>query len=253
MAVVELRQLHGGRRARACVARLGVGLLLGACGGGSAGSEPPSAPRAARDAETEAAPHQEVAALAEIGALDERAAEASFRASLDGLQACVSDGVERLEFMGGSIEFAVKVDAQQRPARIWAAESSLGERATEKCMFEALRAVSWPAPQGGIYGIARSSFEFEPRKGAPRPAIWDAGRVSKVVDDLHDTLSACGGGRVHDMHITLYIGADGRAVAGGAAYDEASDDGAVDCVVDALLAERYPRPERTPTKVRFRL
>ena len=55
---------------------------------------------------------------------------------------CVSDGAERVEFLGGSIEFAVKVDAQQRAARVWAAESSLGERATEKCMFDALRAVT---------------------------------------------------------------------------------------------------------------
>jgi hypothetical protein len=230
-----------------------IGLMLAACGGGSASSEPPSSPQASQTAPAEAQPGRELAASAEIGALDERAAEASFRASLDGLQACVSDGVERLEFMGGSIEFAVKVDAQQRAARVWAAESSLGERATEKCMFDALRAVSWPAPQGGRYGIARSSFEFEPRKGAPKPAAWDAGRVSKVVDDLHDTLSDCGDGQVSDMLITLYIGADGRALAGGAAYDEASDDGEVDCVVDALLAKRYPRPERTPTKVRFRL
>lgn len=234
-------------------ARFCIGLSLAACGGGAAGSEPPSTPRASPATAAEVSPGRDVAASAEIGALDEGAAEASFRASLEGLQACVSDGVERVEFMGGSIEFAVKVDAQQRAARVWAAESSLGERATEKCMFDALRAVSWPAPQGGRYGIARSSFEFEPRKGAPKPAAWDAGRVSKVVDDLHETLTECGGGQVNEMLITLYIGADGRALAGGAAYDEASDDGEVDCVVDALLAKRYPRPERTPTKVRFRL
>jgi hypothetical protein len=239
---------------RACAAAsVGIGLLLAACGGGSAGSGPPSAPRSAPAEVAPAEPNREVAASAEIGALDEHAAEESFRASLEGLQACVSDGVERVEFMGGSIEFAVKVDAQQRASRVWAAESSLGERATEKCMFEALRAVTWPAPQGGRYGIARSSFEFEPRKGAPRPAAWDAGRVSEVIEDLHETLSECGGGQVRDMLITLYIGADGHALAGGAAYDEASDDGEVDCVVEALLAKRYPRPERTPTKVRFRL
>lgn len=193
-----------------------------------------------------------MAASAEIGGLDERAAEESFRASLDGLQACVSDGVERLAFMGGSIEFAVKVDAQQRAAEVWAPQSSLGERATEKCMFEALRAVTWPAPQGGVYGIARSSFEFEPRKGVPTPAAWDAGRVAKVVDGMHDRLSDCGG-QLGDMLITLYIGADGRALAGGASTSAPAQDSEVDCVVNALLAGRYPRPERTPTKVRFRL
>lgn len=234
-------------------AGLGALVLLAlGCGGASAAAEPASTPEAP-EAPATAAPARDVAASAEIGGLDERATEASFRASLDGLQACVSDGVERVESLGGSIELAVKVDAQQRAAKVWAAQSSLGERATEKCMFDALRAVSWPAPQGGAYGIARSAFEFEPRKGAPAPAVWDAGRVSRVVDGMHDTLRECGGGELRDMLITLYIGADGRALAGGAASEEPLDDSEVDCVMRALLAGRYPRPARSPTKVRFRL
>ena len=238
------------------LARLGgaaLPLLVAACGGGTAASGPPAQPAASGTGAVTAPVNRQVSASAEIGGLDQRAAEDSFRASLDGLQACVSDGFERLELMGGSIEFAVKVDAQQRAASVWAAHSSLGERATEKCMFEALRSVSWPAPQGGVYGIARSSFEFEQRKGAPQPAVWDAQRVAHVVEHLHDTLSECGGDQVGDMLVTLYIGADGRALAGGAESEEPIDDARVDCVVDALLAARYPRPGRTPAKVRFRL
>lgn len=228
--------------------------LVGAwgCGGGPRGAEPATAP--APPAPASAVQHEPaVATSAEIGGLDEREAEESFRASLDGMQACVQTGVERLEFMGGSIELAVKVDAQRRATRVWAAESSLGERSTEKCMFEALRSVSWPAPQGGLFGIARSSFEFEPKKGAPTPAVWDAGRVAGAVDDLQATLTECGGSSLGAMLITLYIGEDGQALAGGAASPEPIDEAEVDCVVSALLAARYPRPERTPTKVRFRL
>jgi hypothetical protein len=120
-------------------------------------------------------------------------------------------------------------------------------------MFEALRSVKWPAPQGGLYGIARNSFEFEPKKGSPTPAVWDAGRVARVVDDVHGTLAECGSGSLDAMLITLYIGDEGKAIAGGAASDEPIDEAQVDCVVDTLLAARYPRPERIPTKVRFRL
>jgi hypothetical protein len=226
---------------------------LVACGGGAGTGEPVAAapvaphPSAPRHAE------HELATSAEIGALNERAAEESFRASIDGLQQCVSDGVERLEFMGGSIEFAVKIDAQRQVSRVWAAHSSLGERSTEKCMFEALRAVDWPAPEGGQFGIARNSFEFEPRKGSPTPAVWDAGRVAGVVDDVQETLAQCGDGQLGHLLITLYIGEGGKALAGGAASEEPVEEAEVDCVVDALLSARYPRPERTPTKVRFNL
>lgn len=194
-----------------------------------------------------------VAAMAEIGGLDEREAEASFRASLESLQACVQSGVERLEYMGGSIEFAVKVGADRQAASVWAPQSSLGERSTEKCMFEALRSVRWPAPQGGRFGIARNSFEFEAKKGSPKPAVWDAGRVAEVVDDVHGRLAECGSDGLDSLLVTLYIGEGGQAIAGGAASDEPIDEEQVDCVVETLLAAKYPRPERTPTKVRFRL
>jgi hypothetical protein len=190
---------------------------------------------------------------AELGGLDEREAEQSFRASLDALQECVQSGVERFAFIGGSIEFAVKVDTRRNAARVWAAQSSLGERTTEKCMFDALRSVAWPAPVGGAFGIARNSFELEPKKGTPAPAIWDSGRVASVLDEVDGTLSACRASEPGRLLITLYIGDGGKALAGGAASEEPLDEGAVDCVVNALLAAEYPRPERSPTKVRFHL
>jgi hypothetical protein len=232
-----------------------LGALLGGfagCGGGAASTEPAAAPsnKAAAVAST---PPPAMATQAEIGGLNEREAEQSFRASLDGLQDCVSHGVERLEFMGGSIEFAVKIDASRHATSVWAAQSSLGERSTEKCMFEALRSVSWPAPQGGLFGIARNSFEFEPKKGAPTPAVWDAGRVTSALESVQGGLDECGKNSLGPLLITLYIGDGGKALAGGAASDEPLDEARVDCVVDALLAARYPEPERAPTKVRFRL
>jgi hypothetical protein len=192
-------------------------------------------------------------ASAELGGLDERAAEQSFRDSLQGLEACIQDGVQRLEFIGGSIEFAVKVDAASQAADVWAADSTLGERETEKCMFNALRSVSWPAPQGGPYGIARNSFEFSPRRGVKVPAIWDAGKVSRVLARLDGRISECRGQRSERLLITLYIGEGGKALGGGAASEGPIDEQAVDCVVNTLLAADYPAPEQSPTKVRFQL
>jgi len=61
-----------------------------------------------------------MSAYAEFGALDERGAEQGFRDSLERMQACVIDGVDRLAFLGGSIEFAVKVDASRHATRVWA-------------------------------------------------------------------------------------------------------------------------------------
>lgn len=222
-----------------------------ACGAPKASHAPAAAAPAAVPASADAAP--DMATSSELGGLNEREAEQSFRASLDGLQECVENGVERLSFMGGSIEFAVKVDTRRQAAQVWAAQSSLGERTTEKCMFEALRAVTWPAPVGGAFGIARNSFEFEPRRGAPAPAVWDAGRVAEVVSGADAVLTECRGAEPGRLLVTLYIGEGGKALAGGAASEEPLNEDAVDCVVNALLAADYPPPERSPTKVRFQL
>lgn len=192
-------------------------------------------------------------ASAELGGLDERAAEQSFRDSLQGLEACIQDGVQRLEFIGGSIEFAVKVDSTSHAADVWAADSTLGERETEKCMFNALRSVAWPAPQGGVFGIARNSFDFRPRRGVKVPAVWDAGKVSRVLARLDGRINECRGERSERLLITLYIGEGGKALGGGAASEGPIDEHAVDCIVEALLAADYPAPEQAPTKVRFQL
>jgi hypothetical protein len=232
----------------------GAGLcVLGACSGSGASAEPAHSPASAGQAPAAEMEGDQLSTSAELGGLNERDAEQSFRSSLDGLQACVSTGIERLEFMGGSIEFAVKVDSNHRAVQVWAEQSSLGERATEKCMFEALRSVSWPAPVGGAFGMARSSFEFELKKGVKAPAIWDAGRVASVVNAVDGPLHQCRGEGSGALLITLYIGPGGKALAGGAASEAPMDEAALDCVVDTLLAADYPRPERAPTKVRFQL
>ena len=220
------------------------------------GSAPPVARAPAARAEPQAEPAPSaanVAASAEVGGLDERAAEQSFRDSMDGLQTCIQQGVERLEFIGGSIEFAVKVDSSHRAAEVWAAESTLGERGTEKCMFDVLRSVSWPSPQGGAFGIARNAVDFKPRKGVTTPAVWDASRISRVLAALEPQLQSCRDGAAERLTITLYIGAGGKALGGGAASPQPVADGAVDCVMRALLAANYPAPEHAPTKVRFEL
>jgi hypothetical protein len=85
------------------------------------------------------------------------------------------------------------------------------------------------------------------------PAVWDSSRISRVLAGLDPQLQTCRAGAAQRLLITLYIGRGGKALGGGAASAEPVDDGAVDCVMSALLAANYPAPEHTPTKVRFEL
>jgi hypothetical protein len=220
-------------------------------------SSPPKPAAAPHEAEPEPErveqPSNGMGAMAEIGGLDEKKVRESFESALDGLQSCLSEGSRQNEMMGGSIEFAVKVNTRREAANVWAVESSLGQRETERCMFDALRQVSWPAPIGGKFGIAKTSFEFDLPKGVKPPTVWDAGRVSDVVDELGAQMDECTGGRHGDVLVTLYVGANGKAISGGASSSGETEDDAVDCVLGALLSAEYPSPGDYPAKVRFRI
>jgi hypothetical protein len=192
-------------------------------------------------------------AVAEIGSLDENKARESFESALGDLQSCLSEGSRQNSIMGGSIEFAVKVNAQREAANVWAVESSLGQRETERCMFDALRHVSWPAPVGGVFGIAKTSFEFDLPKGVKPPTVWDAGRVSPIVDALGPQVDECTQGRHGDVLVTLYVGSDGKAISAGASSSSEAGEEAVDCLLGALLSAEYPSPGDYPAKVRFRI
>lgn len=226
-------------------------LALSACSSPPKPAAAPSEPEP--EAEAPVQPSGGMGAMAEIGGLDEKKVRASFESALDGLQSCLSEGSRLNEMMGGSIEFAVKVNAEREAANVWAVESSLGQRETERCMFDALRQVSWPAPVGGMFGIAKNSFEFDLPKGVKPPTAWDAGRVSDVVEELGPKMDECTGGRHGDVLVTLYVGADGKAISGGASSNSETEDDAVDCVLGALLSASYPSPGDYPAKVRFRI
>lgn len=230
----------------------GAGLVaLAAC---SSAPKHAASPREAEpEAEAPVRPSSGMGAMAEIGSLDEKQARASFESALSDLQRCLSAGSQVNEVMGGSIEFAVKVNAKREAANVWAVESSLGQRETERCMFDVLRQVSWPAPVGGLFAIAKTSFEFDLPKGVKPPTAWDAGRVADVVDDLAPQMDECTGGRHGDVLVTLYVGADGKAIAGGASSTSETEAEAVDCVLSALLSAEYPSPGDYPAKVRFRI
>lgn len=194
-----------------------------------------------------------MASLAEIGAIDEAAARDSFEAALESLQECVSEGSRQNSMLAGSIEFAVKVNAKREAASVWAVESSLGQRVTERCMFDALRSVSWPAPVGGTFAIARTSFEFDVPKGVRPPTSWDAGRVSKVVEALEPKVDHCTEGRRGDVLVTLYLDPEGKAISAGASSSSETDETAIECLIDLLLEARFPAPGEHAAKVRFYL
>src|SRR6478609_8775915 len=108
-----------------------LGLLLtvvSACGG----SEPPPKDASASDH----GPKQEsggpgITATSEIGGMNEDDVDAAFKTTLKSLERCLNLGAKRVEFLGGSVAFLLKIDGSGRVASAYFEHSTLGDRTTE--------------------------------------------------------------------------------------------------------------------------
>lgn len=223
---------------------------IAACGG----SEPP--PKTAPKHQEEADEHADGPVLdvsAEIGALDEGKITKAFGASLKKLERCLADGAKRVEFIGGQAGFFVKIDLQGRVVHAHLEKSSLGDRETERCMLDALRAAQWPAPVGGQVGLARKGFDFDPPNDVRPPTEWDSGRVSGSIGSRAGEIKKCKGGAPGSFSATAYVGTDGRVLAAGVAASDEQGEAVVDCLVGVLKGMKFSSPISWPAKVSFEL
>lgn len=196
---------------------------------------------------------QEVSMSAEMGALNPQQTHSSFYNAMDGVQDCVTAGTRRLNFLSGEVELSVLVNTVGQPLRVWAEHSSLGDRATEQCMFEALRSVSWPPSVGGPQSIASNRFEFPLARGASAPNIWDSGRATEALEPLEGALQECHAANSGEIMITLYVGDSGQVISAGAGHDRKVTDDSIECLLGVLGDAQYPGAEPSPAKMRFQL
>jgi hypothetical protein len=229
-------------------------LWLSGCGGSSTtGSQSPDEEETTTSEEHPHARGSGIAASSEVGALDEEKVNRRFEAALRSLQQCVREGANRVEFLGGSVSFYLKVDQDGRLAHAHVEESTLGDRQTEKCMLDTLGRQRWPKPQGGEMGLARKSFEFDPPRDVRPPTDWSSDRVESTLEKLGDRIGDCKSGSSGRYSVTMYVGTDGEPLAVGIAPPDERGEDAADCLVDALKSAKYPPSGSWPAKVTFSL
>jgi hypothetical protein len=188
----------------------------------------------------------------EIGGLDETKVNAIFESSLSGLERCLHQGSSRVEFIGGSVSFFVKIDLAGKVEATYLEKSTLGDRDTEKCMLDALRAKSWPKPVDGDHGLARKSFDFDPPNDVRPPSDYDQEHLSKALEKISSKLASCknGGG---SYEATIYVATDGSVLAAGVTPPDETGEDSVDCLVSTLKGASFPSPGSWPAKVTFTL
>ena len=231
------------------LALLSLPLLLPACGG-----EPPAkdasveerAPKRPSDGPT-------VSATSEIGGMNEDDVDAVFSSSVKGLQRCVDKGSKRVEFLGGSVAFLLKIDSEGKVANAYLEHSSLGDRETERCMLDSLSAKRWPKPVGGMHGLARKSFSFDPPNDVRPPTTWDDHDAAPGLKKIAADVGKCKEGHAGSFEATLYVGTSGKVLSASVTPPDEDAASALDCLVEVLESASFPSPGSWPAKVTLTL
>ncbi len=221
--------------------------LLLACGEASA---PPKTADGAPETEEEHG--SKLAVSSEIGGLDESKVNAAFESSLGGLERCLHQGSSRVEFLGGSVSFFIKIDTAGKVDGAYLEKSTLGDRDTEKCMLDTVRSRHWPKPVGGEHGLARKSFDFDPPNDVRPPADYDQDHLSKALGKISDKVESCKSSR-GSFEATIYVATDGSVLAAGVTPPDETGEDSVDCLVSTLKSASFPSPGSWPAKVTFTL
>jgi hypothetical protein len=188
----------------------------------------------------------------ELGEIDQKDAERAFATAEGAISGCHKKGLGKIEYLAGDIGFLVRVGTDGKAKYVVVESSSLGDRATERCMVDALSSTKWPVPQGGE-AEARKQLSFTPGD-AREPATWQSDKVAGLVKDKGDAVNACKKGGSAQYHVTAYVqpsGKDGKIQSLGVAASSPDAFAAADCVVDALKSAKVPSPGSYAAKVTF--
>lgn len=225
-------------------------LGLVACGGGDA-----KRPKTSDEAVVEETSEERASGMSissEIGGLNQEAVDRVFAKASNDLRRCLGDGAERVEFLGGDVEFIVKIGSDGRVSHAHLEVSTIGDRATEVCMLDALKRRSWPKPIGGETGIAQKPFSFDMINDVRPPTEWSPDSIEEALGEITPKLDDCRSGK-GSFTITMYVDTDGSVMSVGIAHAEDSGESAVDCILGVVKTVSYPSPGSWPAKVTFSL
>lgn len=237
---------HRASRALVSALVLAAASASSACGGSEKKAETPSEWVVEKDTDQDSG----LDVMQEFGGMNQEKVDRTFKKLYPTLSECLMDGQRRVKFLGGDVQFLVKVDMTGTARHAHIEESNLGDYDTEQCMLRAIRESRWPKPVGGRIGLARSSIGFDPPGDVRPPVQWSSGDVETALGKLDGDLASCGRGG--PFAITAYVKTNGSVLSAGVAHSDESGDDTARCLVEAVKSASFGSPGSWPAKVTFR-
>lgn len=224
-------------------------LLVSACGG-----PPPEPVAPVVEAPPPPRHSPKLAVQSELGEIDSGATDKVFAELQPKFMACYQDGQRRVEYLSGDVKFFLRVAPDGSTRWVFMEESTLGDRATERCMLDVMSSARWPAPSGGEAEVHKG-FGFDPPSNVRPPLEWSTDRIAETLGKSGDDVNRCKGGASGTFHVTAYVQPHGkqhgRVQAAGVAPPNKDGEDKIDCIVDAVKKLKVPSPGSWAAKVSF--
>jgi hypothetical protein len=221
-------------------------LALAACG---AKTELATAPASAEGAEREPDAREDSLSIEGLrGTLSQDEVQNALEPRMPKFARCVQKRSGDVEWLAGhvSLEFHVKIDGSVDS--VYPRESSMGDRATERCIEEVAKTTRFPAPHGGEAEFAWS-LDVPLDDAVREPVALGAQDVAEVLTtNLPLVESTCGAG---NYGVTAYVDPEGKVVAAGVAAADQQSAAKLDCVSETVQRFVFASPGSYAAKVTF--
>jgi len=183
----------------------------------------------------------------ELGTIDPKKIKAAFVGLESKFLACQKQRLGEIEVIAGNVKFFVRISADGATKWVYLLESEIGDRETEKCLIDVVKAASWPKPDGGDVEV---QYGFELPQQSTRDATpWSVDKIAHMIGPVEK----CKGGSNATYTVTAYVAEGGKVIGVGVAAPEKDADDKIDCVVKAVKKLKPPSPGSWPAKVSFKI
>jgi len=189
------------------------------------------------------------------GTLSQEEIQRALEPRLPKFMRCASPRLSELEVLSGAMRFAFHIAVNGSVGAVALAQSTLGDRASERCMLEVAGATKFAAPHGGEADFTWPlELPLADDVRAPVELTSDfAQAVSHApnrdgVSQSEAVQGACGGGA---YVVTAYVDPSGKVLASGVASPDPATSVDLDCVSQAVDAWAFPSPGSYVGKVSF--
>ncbi len=179
-----------------------------------------------------------------LGTLSQREIQNALEPKLRTFLRCVTQRRAELDVLAGALTMRFNVAVDGSVDNVQPIQSTLGDRAAERCMLEVAKATKFPAPHGGEAEFTWP-LELPPDSDVRPPSEVLANADANARADLH---GKCGGGAVL---VTAYVDPSGRVLAAGASATALATPVELDCVAEGVRAFTFPSPGSYVGKLSF--